>query len=164
MADIHRSGMLSIVMEMTHMSNQDLPSEIGTPTRTSIYGEAALREQVSKALKGCSKRITREEVAQELTTMTGHKITKGMLDDWATPSKEGLRVPAFLIKPLCEITNSDDLAVSVMPFRAVFTIMLGNWVFQSRRTLDRIYQDLHRLTDKKDQKTGKKKSNKARKA
>jgi hypothetical protein len=97
--------------------------------------------------------------------MTGHKITKGMLDDWATPSKKGLRVPAFLIKPLCEITAYDDLAVAVMPFRAVFAIMLGNWVFQSRRTLDRIYQDLHKLTDKKDPKTGKtRKSNKPRKA
>ena len=147
------------------MSNQDSTSEIGTPARTSQYGEASLREHVSNALKACSKRINREQVAQELTTMTGHKITKTMLDDWATPSKKGLRVPAFLIKPLCEITNSDDLAVSVMPFRAVFTIMLGNWVFQSRRTLDRIYQDLHKLTDEQDRKTEKsRKSNRTRKA
>jgi hypothetical protein len=87
--------------------------------------------------------------------MTGHKITKGMLDDWATPSKKGLRVPAFLIKPLCEITASQSLAMSVMPSRMVSVIALGEWVFQSRRTLDRIYQDLHSLTDKKERKSGK---------
>jgi hypothetical protein len=47
----------------------------------------------------------------------------------------------------------------------VFVIALGEWVFQSRRTLDRIYQDLHALTDKKDRKIRKtRKSNKARKA
>lgn len=147
------------------MSNQDSTSEIGRPARTPQYEEACLRQRVSNALKACAKRITREQVARELTTMTGHKITKRMLDDWATPSKKGLRVPAFLIKPLCEITGSDDLAVAVMPFRMVFTLMLGNWVFQSRRTLDRIYQDLHRLTDEKRRKTRKNsKSNKPQKA
>jgi hypothetical protein len=97
--------------------------------------------------------------------MTGNRITKRMLDDWATPSKKGLRVPGFLIKPLCEITATQSLAMSVMPFRMVFVIALGEWVFQSRRTLDRIYQDLHALTDKKDRKIRKtRKSNKARKA
>lgn len=91
------------------MSNQKLSSEIGTPTRKPEYGESWFREHVSNALKHCSKRMTREQVAQELTTMTGHTITKGMLDDWATPSKTGLRVPAFLIKPLCEVTGDDRL-------------------------------------------------------
>jgi len=147
------------------MSNQDSLSEIGTPARIPEHGEAYLREQVSKALDHCSKRITREQVAQELTTMTDHKITKRMLDDWATPSKEGLRVPAFLIKPLCEITNYDELARAVTPFRAVFAAELGNRVLQCRRTLDRIYQDFQKLTDEEDRKTGKnRKSNRARKA
>lgn len=147
------------------MSIQDSTSEIGTPARRPEYGEAYLRERVSDALKRCSKRLTREQVAQELTTITGHKITKRMLDDWATPSKKGLRVPAFLIKPLCEITLSDDLAMSVMPYRVVFTVALGEWVYQSRRTLDRIYQDLQKLTAKQGGKIRKsKKSNTPRKA
>jgi hypothetical protein len=130
-----------------------------------VHGEADLREFVSKALNCCSKRIPREQVAQELTTHTGHRITKRMLDDWATPSKKGLRVPAFLIKPLCEITGNNDLAMSVMPYRLVFLVALGEWVYQSRRTLERIHQDLLRLTDEQDRKGRKnKKSSNPRKA
>lgn len=147
------------------MSNQDSTSEIGTPARTPDSTEARLREYVSDALKHCSRRITREQVAQELTTHTGHRITKRMLDDWATPSKKGLRVPAFLIKPLCEITGNNDLAMSVMPYRLVFLVALGEWVYQSRRTLERIHQDLLRLTDEQDRKGRKnKKSSNPRKA
>jgi len=133
-------------MEEACMSNQDSTSEIGTPARTPDSTEARLREYVSDALKHCSRRITREQVAQELTTITGHKITKRMLDDWATPSKKGLRVPAFLVKPLCEITGHNDLAMAVVPYRVAFLVAMGQWVFESRRTLERIHQDLLKLT------------------
>jgi hypothetical protein len=146
------------------MSIQDSTSEIGTAPRISVFGEADLRELVSKALNGCSKRINRQQVAEQLST-PAHTITKRMLDDWATPSKKGLRVPAFLIKPLCEITGDHALAMSVLPYRMVFLVALDEWVYQSRRTLERIHQDLLKLTGEQDRKPRKsKKSNRPRKA
>ena len=137
------------------MSTQESTSEIGAASRMPVCGEADLRELVSKALHACRKHISREQVAQELTARTGHKITKGMLDDWATPSKKGLRVPAFLIKPLCEVTGNNDPAMAVLPYRVVFLVTLGEWVYQSRRTLERVHQDLIKLTETGDRKRSK---------
>jgi hypothetical protein len=72
-----------------------------------------------------------------------------MLDDWASASKRGLRFPASLIKPFFEITECSSLAQAFLPYRLVFLVALGEWVYQSRRTLDRVHQDLIKLTGKK---------------
>jgi hypothetical protein len=131
------------------MSKPELSEEIGAEIGTSHDQEAAVRELIAKALVSCRKRLTREQVAEQLTRAAGFRVTRGMLDDWASASKRGLRFPASLIKPFFEITECSSLAQAFLPYRLVFLVALGEWVYQSRRTLDRVHQDLIKLTGKK---------------
>jgi len=134
------------------MSKPDLSREIGAQIGTPHDQEAAVRALVAEALHSCRKRLTREQVAEQLTKQAGFRVTKGMLDDWASPSKKGLRFPASLVRPFFEITLRSDLAQHFMPYRIVFVCALGEWVYQSRQTLDRIYQDMQKLTEDKGRK------------
>jgi hypothetical protein len=137
------------------MSKPELSEEIGAEIGTPHDQEAAVRELVAKALHSCRKRLTREQVAEQLTKAAGFRVTRGMVDDWSSPSKKGLRFPASLIKPFFEITECSGLAQAFMPYRLVFLAGLGEWVYQSRKTLERIHQDLLSLTRERDQKTRK---------
>jgi hypothetical protein len=141
------------------MSNPELSEEIGAEIGTPHDREAAVRELVGKALHSCRKRLRREQVAEQLTKAADFCVTRGMLDDWASPSKKGLRFPASLIKPLCEITDNNDLALAVLPYRVVFLVALGEWVYQSHRTLEKVHQDLNKLIKGSDRKRGKAKQN-----
>jgi hypothetical protein len=134
------------------MSKPELSEEIGAEIGTPRDQEAAVHELIAKALFSCRKRLTREQVAEQLAKESGVRVTKGMLDDWASSSKKGLRFPASLIRPFFEITQCTTLAQAFMPYRLVFLCALGDWVYQSRRTLDRIYQDLQKLTEDKGRK------------
>ena len=86
--------------------------------------------------------MTREQVAKELTARIPQPadekitITKRMLDDWGTSCRTGLRVPAFLIKPLCEITGDDALALAVILSHLHKYIAVGKWVMGSAWVLD----------------------------
>lgn len=134
------------------MSIQELSKDIGAEIGTPHEQEAAVRELIGKALQLCRKRLTREQVAEQLSKAAGFRVTKGMLDDWASPSKKTLRFPASLIKPFFEITECSTLAQAFLPYRLVFVMALGEWVYQSRKTLDRIYSDLLSLTKDSDRK------------
>jgi len=144
------------------MSKPELNGESGAEIGTPHDREAPVRAIVARALYFCKKRLTRDQVAEQLTKVAGFRVTRGMLDDWASPSKKGLRFPASLIKPFFEITECSRLAEAFLPYRLVFSCGLGEWVFQSRKTLDRIHQDLLSLTGEDDRR--RKKAKRTRKA
>lgn len=142
------------------MSNENVMSTAATfapnserdnriPAETGKDQESAVRELVAKALGLSKKRLTRDRLAEELTTRAGFRVTKAMINDWASPSKKGLRFPASLIKPFFEITECSHLAQAFMPYRLLFLAALGEWVYASQQTLDRIHRDLNKLTGTK---------------
>ena len=94
-------------MEQQPVSTPQYGPEIGAQITPRTSAEMALRGLVAQALKRCPK--DRQQVASELSTRSGERITKRMLDDWASPSKKGLRFPASLVKDFCEITGDDRL-------------------------------------------------------
>jgi hypothetical protein len=131
------------------MSKPELSGEIGGEIGTPHDQEAAVRDLVAKALVSCRKRLTRQQVAEQLTKEAGFRVTKGMLDDWASASKKGLRFPASLIRPFFEITQCFSLAQAFLPYPLVFQCALGECIFRSRRTLDTVYEGLIKLTGNK---------------
>jgi hypothetical protein len=52
------------------------------------------RELISQALKNCP--LSRWQVAARMSELTGHEITKAMLDSWTAESKEAHRFPGHL--------------------------------------------------------------------
>ncbi len=66
-----------------------------------------LRALVSEALKKCS--LSRYMVAARMSELTGHEITKMMLDSWTAESKENHRFPAIFIPTFCKVVNNYDV-------------------------------------------------------
>jgi hypothetical protein len=130
-------------------------SNNGTPGRTGRDQESAVRELVAKALRLSKKRLTRHQLAEQLTKEAGFRVTTGMINDWASPSKKGLRFPASLIRPFFELTLCSDLAKAFMPYRLVFLCALGEWCFESHGILERIHRDFTDLINGPDRKKGK---------
>jgi len=65
-----------------------------------------LRGAVSEALKHCP--LSRWQVAARMSEMTGHEITKAMLDSWTAESKEDHRFPAIFLPAFCEATGCSE--------------------------------------------------------
>lgn len=66
-----------------------------------------LRGIVSEALKKSS--LSRYMVAGRMSELTGHEITKAMLDSWTAESKENHRFPAIFIPAFCKVVNNYDV-------------------------------------------------------
>jgi hypothetical protein len=94
--------------------------------------EARIRDLVAKGLKRCSKVKSREQIALDLNTLTRFGVTKNMLNDWVSPSKKGLRFPASLIAPFCEVTGDDSLRHFVMGEQLNRRCEVGRQVLNSR--------------------------------
>lgn len=104
-------------------------------TRNQVLSaERQLRELMAKSLTGNDRQI----VASEIKRLTGMQVSKRQLDDWAAPSREGLRLPASLIKTFCEITGDDALALAVIPSHLHEYIAVGKWVMESEWVLDMV--------------------------
>lgn len=123
-------------------------SGAGTLTQDSDPIERAIRELVAKALNGCKKRLTREQIAAELSARMGQRVTKSQLDDWASESKKGLRFPVSLVKPLCQVTGDDRLARIPLTEQMAHDLRVGEfvrehgWVVQTiKAELQRVFQE-----------------------
>jgi hypothetical protein len=118
------------------MSNPQFTPIIGAENIRHPSAEGNIRELVAMALKRCSKIKSREQVVLALNMLTQAGITKRMLDDWASPSKKGLRFPASLIKAFCQVTGDDGLQLHVLTDANRGFLELGkrasqmNWVIQ----------------------------------
>jgi hypothetical protein len=72
----------------------------------SLDIDQQLRAAVSEALKRCP--LSRWQVAGRMSELTGHEITKTMLDSWTAESKEDHRFPAIFLPAFCEATGCNE--------------------------------------------------------
>lgn len=114
------------------MGSPQFSPGIGTENGVPPSPEAHIRDLIAKGLKCCSKLKDRQRVALELNTLTRLGVTKNMLDDWASPSKKGLRFPACLIGAFCEVTGDDSLRHFVMGEQLNRRCRVGEQVLNSR--------------------------------
>lgn len=86
------------------------PPKIEQKTRQAA--EAAIRATLARVLKHCGKK--RAVIAEELSSLTGTRVTESMLNDLCATSKKGLRVPLSWARAICEVTGTDELAFAAM--------------------------------------------------
>jgi hypothetical protein len=72
-----------------------------------------LRTLFADILYRCPK--SRDQIADEMSAITGRKITKQMLDGYAAPSKEAARFPAAFTPAFCKATGDDRLLRLLLP-------------------------------------------------
>lgn len=84
---------------------------------------AVLRPIISKAIRG-----RHQEIASQLTTKSGRRITVGMLYDWCAPTKPNARIPADLVALLCEGLGDDQLQREILSPRLRELLKLGEFV------------------------------------
>jgi len=104
------------------------------PKATGI--DLALRSLLSKLIRSCSK--TRAQIAQELSDLTGQRITVHMLNDFTAESKGNARFPAAFIRPLCEILDSDEIVLAITRPRLRKQIEFSERVGELRRLCDEL--------------------------
>ena len=73
----------------------------------SLDIDRQFRELVSEAIKRSP--YSRYTIAARMSELTGHEITKSMIDSWSAESKENHRFPAIFIPAFCEAVGNRDV-------------------------------------------------------
>lgn len=74
--------------------------------------EVAIRAILARILRDCPKE--RAVIAEDLSALTGRRVTESMLNDLCAISKKSLRVPLSWARAIGEVTGNDDLAFVAM--------------------------------------------------
>ncbi|MBE1425606.1 hypothetical protein H4684_002263 [Desulfomicrobium macestii] len=72
----------------------------------------AIREALTQALAACQ--LSREEVAQELTRLTGEAVSVNHIHNWCSAAKREWRFPLELTSAFCMITQDFGLISAVL--------------------------------------------------
>jgi len=72
----------------------------------------AVREALTQALAACE--LSREDVAEELTRVTGEAISVNHLHNWCSDAKKEWRFPLELVTAFCQITDDYGLIAAVL--------------------------------------------------
>ena len=72
----------------------------------------AVREALTQALLVCD--LSREDVAAELTRVTGEAISVNHLHNWCSDAKKEWRFPLELVTAFCQITGDYGLIAAVL--------------------------------------------------
>lgn len=79
----------------------------GLVTPGSLDIDSQFRELISEAIR--KSQYSRHPIAARMSELTGHEITKSMLDSWSAESKENHRFPAIFIPAFCEAVGNRDI-------------------------------------------------------
>jgi hypothetical protein len=77
---------------------QAAPTDKKSPGCMNI--DTQFREAISEAIKKCPR--SRWEIAGRMSELTGHDITKTMLDSWTSEAHEQHRFPAIFVPAFCD--------------------------------------------------------------
>lgn len=72
----------------------------------------AVREALTQALAVCG--MSREDVAEEMTRLTGEAISRNHLDNWCSEAKREWRFPLELATAFCRITGDYGLIEAIL--------------------------------------------------
>ncbi len=86
----------------TNFLDKPLPADPG-----SLNISLRLREAISQALRRC--KLSRSQVAAQMSKLTGNDISKTMLDAYTSASEEYHRFPAEWIPALVLVTGNEDV-------------------------------------------------------
>jgi hypothetical protein len=101
------------------------PNAVGSPCPADI----AFKELLTCLIRRSHK--TRKDIAKEMSTLTGMRISKRMIDDWTCPSKPA-RFPAFLVPVFSQVIGDETLQRELMSERQRKRCEVGKQVLTSR--------------------------------
>jgi hypothetical protein len=78
------------------------------PTLEFLELDIAIRKTLSRIITSCPRK-SRADIAEELSSETGTRITVRMLNQFTSESRRPYRFPAAWVIPFCRITGSDAL-------------------------------------------------------
>lgn len=77
-----------------------------------------LKNAITEAIKHCN--LSRYEVASRVSELTGHDLTKAMLDQYTAESREDCCMPARVLNALCFVTGTlEPINVLLEPLDAI---------------------------------------------
>lgn len=76
------------------------------------HDDSGLRALITSAIKRSSKK--RAQIADELTAITGIRVTEHMLNDFTSEFKKGVRFPLIFCAALCDILDDDSIALCAL--------------------------------------------------
>lgn len=82
--------------------------------------DAIVRQAISGAIRRCSK--SREEIAEEMTTLVGVRVTEKMLNSYSGEANQPHRWPAAWDRAFCQITGDDTLLICRVQAAGLFVI------------------------------------------
>lgn len=107
------TGMVQLTLPMTELpSFKYRAGELRT--------KEAIKEAVGAAIKACG--LPRETIAEELSRLTGDKISEHAINTWVAESKEGYRFPLEYAAALSIITGDSQIvqaAVACVGFKVL---------------------------------------------
>jgi len=72
----------------------------------------AIREALTSGLSSCG--LSREDVAAELSRLTGEHISRAHLDNWCSEGKRDWRFPLEYVTAFCVVTGDYGLVAAVL--------------------------------------------------
>jgi hypothetical protein len=85
-----------------------MPENFGSLERAAEdCADSALRSLLTEIIRHCPK--SRQQIADELSSRLGLRVTVHMLNDFTSEGKKPARFPACFVASLCEIVGSDEL-------------------------------------------------------
>ncbi len=100
-------GQISIFDVIKNISEQQKAASMPGVIPGRFNLEATLRELISIALK--QTKLSRYEVAAEMSKHVGREITKSQIDSWSAESKENHRFPLAYLNAFVEATGDKTL-------------------------------------------------------
>ncbi|BBO84515.1 hypothetical protein DSCO28_50810 [Desulfosarcina ovata subsp. sediminis] len=75
-------------------------------TEGSMNIRDRLRLAPNRAIKNC--RLSRPQIAGEMSHLLGADVTKSVMDSWTAESKDNYRIPAEYLPAFCRVVGSNE--------------------------------------------------------
>ncbi|MBZ5697903.1 MAG: hypothetical protein LAN18_05090 [Acidobacteriia bacterium] len=85
--------------------------------------QLTLRNLITILIRKCPK--SRAQIAEELTALTGQRVTAQSLYGFTSFANKQTRFPAEFVEPFCQIVGNDELQRHLLSARLVDLLALG---------------------------------------
>jgi hypothetical protein len=138
-------GQISIFDVIKNLSEQQKAASLQGVIPGSFNIEAILRELISSALK--NTKLSRYEVAAEMSKLLGREITKSQIDSWSAESKEHHRFPLAYLNAFMEATGDKTIVRLISEKAAGYFIEGEDALYTELGKIERQENDLAKRKD-----------------
>jgi hypothetical protein len=99
--DSRQMNLFDVLKRIQEEKVEELAVDVGT-----LNIAEKLRSALSKAIKNC--RLSRHQIAGEMSHLLGYEVSKTTIDTWTAESKDQHRIPAEYLPAFCKATGDLD--------------------------------------------------------